>query len=373
MATRKEVRLRVRESINEVLFDPPPNAPSLASGGAGALSGVYKYAVVFAYADGRSALGPRASFTASTNDVDITSIDTGSANSSVVGRQIWRTKSGADSFFLLTEITNNDDTTYTDNTVDGSLGEQYKDVTGFAKDEQLNFWINHYNKDIAQRTHYLVQNTSHTSVSAASITTSGDILTLKSPNFRMSWRNNSGKIAARLKPVDTKDLDNMDPEWELSSVSGTPAHVYRESKVGKVVKVWPPPDESATVSIRYTSTPNDLTADTSVVLASDVGNSASSLDGFVKVLVYGVASEMKRLQRRDQEGNNFFQLYQNGVQELRKFVTDFEDESQLPLTTNYPTEGARPEFEQESIPSPNAEIQKQGQSPQNRRRQRVRR
>lgn len=105
---------------------PGASVPTLASGGAGVLTGEYRYRVTFAIRSGSTVLtespfsniaGP---ITLSANDVDLTSIPT-SGTSGVNARRIYRTANGGAEFFLLTTIADNSTTTYTDNTSDFDL------------------------------------------------------------------------------------------------------------------------------------------------------------------------------------------------------------------------------------------------------------
>ncbi|MCG3177006.1 MAG: hypothetical protein MOGMAGMI_01970 [Candidatus Omnitrophica bacterium] len=102
----------------------PSTNPSVASGGAGALTGVYKYKVTFYNDDTghESNANPGiVQITTAGNDVDMTSIPV-STDPQVTRRRIYRTTSGGGIYFFLHEITDNTTTTYTDNAADSTLG-----------------------------------------------------------------------------------------------------------------------------------------------------------------------------------------------------------------------------------------------------------
>lgn len=105
---------------------PGSSVPTLASGGAGVLTGEYRYRVSFRIMSGTTVLtesplsniaGP---ITLSSNDVDLSVIPT-SGTSGVNARGIYRTTNGGADFFLLTTIADNVTTTYTDNASDYDL------------------------------------------------------------------------------------------------------------------------------------------------------------------------------------------------------------------------------------------------------------
>jgi hypothetical protein len=99
----------------------PGSAPSVATGSSGLLTGAYQYLVTFLTAAGETTAGPAsATVNPSSQEVALTTIPTG-ISGTVTGRNIYRTKAGGSTFFLLTTISDNTTTTYTDNTTDGSL------------------------------------------------------------------------------------------------------------------------------------------------------------------------------------------------------------------------------------------------------------
>src|SRR3989304_3633004 len=98
-----------------------PSAPTAAIGAAGVLTGLYEYEVTFYTAAGETLPGAEStSVNPSSQKVDLSNIPIGGTGT--VGRKIYRQKDGTGDFKLVTTITNNVDTTYTDNIADGSLG-----------------------------------------------------------------------------------------------------------------------------------------------------------------------------------------------------------------------------------------------------------
>lgn len=99
----------------------PDTAPAVATGAAGVLTGAYQYLVTFTTASGETTAGPPSStVNPSSQQVSLTVIPTG-ISGTVTGRNVYRTKANGSTFFLLTTISDNTTTTYTDNTADGSL------------------------------------------------------------------------------------------------------------------------------------------------------------------------------------------------------------------------------------------------------------
>lgn len=105
-------------------IDAPPDGMTASDGGAGALSGVYKYRVTFknTVTGHRSNANPTAVTTASLTNraVFLSSIPTAS-DLQVDAREIWRTVTNGSVFFLLTTIFGNTITTLTDNIPDSGL------------------------------------------------------------------------------------------------------------------------------------------------------------------------------------------------------------------------------------------------------------
>ncbi len=99
-----------------------PGAATLALASGTSLGiGVYDYKVTYTSAIGESALGASASVTTTTGnqDVNLSAIPTGPAG--VTGRNIYRTKVGGSTYYLLHSIADNTTTTYSDTTADTSL------------------------------------------------------------------------------------------------------------------------------------------------------------------------------------------------------------------------------------------------------------
>jgi len=110
-------------NVWDIGYTKPASAPTASDGGAGSMSaGTYKYKVTFYYADGES--NPCDSYAevtiADSHQVSLSDIPTG--NSRVTQRKIYRTTAGGTTYKLLTTISDNTTTTYTDNTPDSGLG-----------------------------------------------------------------------------------------------------------------------------------------------------------------------------------------------------------------------------------------------------------
>lgn len=101
-----------------------PNVdPIAAVGAAGVLSGTYLYKVVFRNRTTGSRSNPNSgtvTVAPVTQQVSLTNIPI-SSDPQVNGREIYRTNAGGARYFLLTELTDNTTTSYTDNTADASL------------------------------------------------------------------------------------------------------------------------------------------------------------------------------------------------------------------------------------------------------------
>lgn len=121
-----EVRIHLR--LDSTNVEPCPASPvaALASAGAGNVNvGDHRYLVTFVTADGETQGGDQSTAVSVSNvgangKVALSEIALGGA--AVIARRVYRTKANADVFFLLTTISNNTATTYTDNTADASLG-----------------------------------------------------------------------------------------------------------------------------------------------------------------------------------------------------------------------------------------------------------
>lgn len=99
----------------------PATAPTVATSSSGALTGAYQYLVTFTDSAGETTAGPvSATVNPSSQEVSLTAIPTG-LSGTITGRNIYRTKAGGSTFYLLTSIADNTTTTYTDNTADSSL------------------------------------------------------------------------------------------------------------------------------------------------------------------------------------------------------------------------------------------------------------
>lgn len=126
-AVSQNIVVRPTDLVTRVLnIAGPATVPTVASGGAGDVTGVYRYKVSFAILLGTEVLteSPLSDstepFTAASNDIDLSSIPT-SGTSGVNARRLYRTTTGGADYYLLTTIDDNTTTTYTDNTTDYDL------------------------------------------------------------------------------------------------------------------------------------------------------------------------------------------------------------------------------------------------------------
>lgn len=103
---------------------PPSQVASFNSNGAGNPNGDYTYK--FTYINSQSVEGnpsdASTTFTVASKQISITSIPVAPQSYGVASRRIYRTVAGGTTYKLLTTISDNTTTTYTDNTADGSLG-----------------------------------------------------------------------------------------------------------------------------------------------------------------------------------------------------------------------------------------------------------
>jgi len=99
-----------------------PTAPTAVLGASGSLTGTAVYQVSYLTAQGETPLSPNSStITPSSQRVMVTLPV--STDSRVTARRLWRSKVGDTSrTYLVTQISDNTTTSYSDNTVDGSLG-----------------------------------------------------------------------------------------------------------------------------------------------------------------------------------------------------------------------------------------------------------
>jgi uncharacterized phiE125 gp8 family phage protein len=121
-----KTHLRVDASNVEPAPLSAPTAALASPAASGNLSaGAYRYKVTFVTADGETEPSPAGDVVtvanpASNGQVSLTSIPLGGA--AVTARKVYRTAAGGSSYLLLTTISNNTATTYTDNVADASLG-----------------------------------------------------------------------------------------------------------------------------------------------------------------------------------------------------------------------------------------------------------
>lgn len=110
----------------------PSAGPDLAQGSAGNVNGTVQYAVTLLTPGGETPAGPAASITVSNRQVQLSQIPLGPASATssatilntVIGRNLYRTKAGGSTFFLLACLRDNETTTYTDNIADTGLDNQ---------------------------------------------------------------------------------------------------------------------------------------------------------------------------------------------------------------------------------------------------------
>lgn len=104
---------------------PAPSTPLvLATGAAGIPNGVYSYFCAFVNPSGETTIGPFAFVSAFSQQVNISSIPIGTANTT--SRRIYRTKAGGFIPYLLTTINDNTTTVYVDNADDSGLVTIYQ-------------------------------------------------------------------------------------------------------------------------------------------------------------------------------------------------------------------------------------------------------
>jgi hypothetical protein len=107
-----------------IVADRPPVLVAALAAGTSLGVGVYQYRCTYVTAEGETDGGLITSITTTTNNqvVSLTGIPLAPSWSLVTSRKIYRTTVGGASFLLLTTLSDNSTTTFTDNTVDGSLG-----------------------------------------------------------------------------------------------------------------------------------------------------------------------------------------------------------------------------------------------------------
>lgn len=99
-------------------------APTVAAGTTGLPNGVYKCAVTFVTAAGETRIGPEVTITVTSKQILWSSIPLGNVVEGVLERKLYRTAAGGASGTekLVTTLSDNTTTTFTDNVADGSLG-----------------------------------------------------------------------------------------------------------------------------------------------------------------------------------------------------------------------------------------------------------
>jgi hypothetical protein len=101
-----------------------PGAPTVAVGSATGLTGVYSWKITFVTASGETEAGVASSnLTLANQKANLSAIPVSPCRS-VTSRKIYRTAAGGATYKLVTTLSDNTTTTYTDNTADGSLGAE---------------------------------------------------------------------------------------------------------------------------------------------------------------------------------------------------------------------------------------------------------
>lgn len=97
-----------------------PSAPTIATGGAGNITGTMEYAITFLTSSGETLQGPDSNvLVAASNSVNITNIAIGGPGTT--GRKVYRSKNGG-LYQFVAQLSDNSTLVYTDNITDGSLG-----------------------------------------------------------------------------------------------------------------------------------------------------------------------------------------------------------------------------------------------------------
>jgi len=124
--------------------EPAPTAATVALvvAAGNVTAGAHRYLVTFVTADGETEAGAVSAavttILATHGQVAVSAIPIG--GSGVTQRKLYRTAAGGSTYLLLTTLTNNTATTYTDNIADGSLGAQAP-TTNTTADPELVSWI----------------------------------------------------------------------------------------------------------------------------------------------------------------------------------------------------------------------------------------
>lgn len=112
-------------SLKQITYTTPTSPTLALNSGTGMSVGLYSYAVTFVEGNGETIPGTAANITTTTGNtvVALTAIPTGPTGTTA--RRIYRSKVGTTTpLFLVTTLSNNTATTYTDSTADASLGAQ---------------------------------------------------------------------------------------------------------------------------------------------------------------------------------------------------------------------------------------------------------
>ncbi|HET8841811.1 MAG TPA: hypothetical protein VFN35_10105 [Ktedonobacteraceae bacterium] len=113
-------------------FSAPSSGPILEQGSPGNVNGIVQYALTFLTPGGETTAGPATSISVSNRQVLLNNIPLGpdagptpgTVLNCVIGRNLYRTVNGGDTFYLLTCLRDNSTTAYIDNSMDSDLNGQ---------------------------------------------------------------------------------------------------------------------------------------------------------------------------------------------------------------------------------------------------------
>jgi uncharacterized phiE125 gp8 family phage protein len=140
--TIAEVKAHLR--LDSTNGEPAPTAPTVALivAAGNITAGTHRYLVTFVTAGGETDAGAISSelttILATHGQVAVSAIPLG--GSAVTSRKLYRTAANGSTYLLLTTISNNTATTYTDNLADTSLGAQAP-TTNTTADPELTSWL----------------------------------------------------------------------------------------------------------------------------------------------------------------------------------------------------------------------------------------
>ncbi len=286
---RRDARKRIQERFFPDIFIPPKTALTLAvdGGGANLSVGKYLYAMTYVYPQGESDLSPIATITTvGTTDIDISSIPAGDRGLNIIARNIYRTVADGSEWFKVGRILDNDPATNTfdDGVTDVLLIDNHSlrtSIGDFSIDE-LNEWIDKYNKEVVEHTRCVTRTDSSIStvIGTASYTIPTNALIPLGRDIKIYYDNRE------LNNSTTTDLNHHHSGWR-NAANGRPIRWYYEELQGPQFKLWPPPDEVQTLILEYPGRVPDIPADDEELLG-----------GFYQehhdVVLDGVSYELRR-------------------------------------------------------------------------------